>query len=161
MQAKTLIVDEIYFLGASDVSVLSEYCSIAKGISEHPFGQLNLVTCGDPCQLPPPKAMTLFNWGLVNCYKSNTLNAGNENIQYSIKGIEAWHQIDHVITLNEIMRQKGDDIRIDILSRLCKGVCTQAEKDILDTYVLSDERCTEETKVHTGIQHWINGKGAP
>ena len=59
------------------------------------------------------------------------------------------------------MRQKGDDILIDILSRLREGVCTQADKDILDTYVLSDERCTEETKAHTSIQHWIDGKGCP
>ncbi|KAJ6473028.1 hypothetical protein C8R45DRAFT_757307, partial [Mycena sanguinolenta] len=100
-----------------------------------PFGGLNMVTCGDPCQLPPPKATTLFSRNLVKCYKSSTLNASHDDTQHSIKGIHAWHQIDHVIVLNEIMRQKGDDVLIDILSRLRKGTCTQKDKDILDTYV--------------------------
>lgn len=119
---QTLVVDEVYFLGASDMSVLSEYCSIAKGVTEYLFGRLNMVTCGNPCQLPPPQAKTLFDRELVNCYKTNTLNAGNEAAQYNIKGIQAWHQFDHVVELTEIMRQIGDDILIDLLGHLHKGV---------------------------------------
>ncbi|KAJ6515715.1 hypothetical protein C8R45DRAFT_766985, partial [Mycena sanguinolenta] len=99
------------------------------------FGSLNMVTCGDPCQLPPPKATTLFSRELVNCYKANLLNAGNKDTQQLVKGIQAWHQIDHVVVLNEIMRQKGDAVLIDILSRLRKGTCTKDDKEVLDKYV--------------------------
>ncbi|TRM57988.1 hypothetical protein BD626DRAFT_365276, partial [Schizophyllum amplum] len=35
---KTLVVDEIYFMSAKDISILSENCSIAKGNAEHVFG---------------------------------------------------------------------------------------------------------------------------
>ncbi|KAF9064002.1 hypothetical protein BDP27DRAFT_1157837, partial [Rhodocollybia butyracea] len=80
---------------------------IAKGITEHPFGRLNIVTCGDPAQLPPPGASPLFDHELVRCYNSNNLNALNQTTQYKVRGIQAWHQINHVVVLTEIMRQKG------------------------------------------------------
>ncbi|KAJ3911086.1 hypothetical protein F5877DRAFT_5408, partial [Lentinula edodes] len=121
-----LVVDEVYFMDPCDMSLLSEYCSIAKGISDHPFGHLNIVTCGDPAQLPPPNAPTLFKRVLVQCYKSNTLNGLNEETQFKIKGIHAWHQIDKVVVLSDIMRQKGDDVLIDVLNRLRIGTCTEA-----------------------------------
>jgi hypothetical protein len=103
----------------------------------------------------------LFDRELVNCYKTNTINAGNEAAQYNIKGIQAWRQFDHVVELTEIMRQIGDDILIDLLGRLRKGVCTEADKELLDAYVLSDPRCSQDTKNLTGINMWLEGKGCP
>ncbi|KAJ3870790.1 hypothetical protein F5051DRAFT_298833, partial [Lentinula edodes] len=100
-----------------------------------PFGRLNLVTCGDPAQLPPPGASPLFDRELVNCYRSDNLNALNEKTQYKVKGIQAWHQVDNVVVLTEIMRQKGDDVLIDLLSRLRTGTCTIQDKELLDHYV--------------------------
>ncbi|KAJ3899400.1 hypothetical protein F5879DRAFT_810963, partial [Lentinula edodes] len=122
-------------MSPENISILSEYCSIAKGITEYPFGQLNLVTCGDPAQLPPPRARSLFDHELVKCYESTHLNALNSKTQYEVKGIQAWHQVDKVVVLSEIMWQKDDKILIDILSRLRIGTCTQTDKDILDKYV--------------------------
>lgn len=158
---RTLVVDEIYFLGASDVSILSEYCSLAKGITEYPFGRMNIVTCGDPCQLPPPQAKTLFDRELVRCYSSGALNAGNEGTQYNVKGIQAWHQVSNVVVLDEIMRQKGDDVLIDLLGRLRRGTCTEEDKCLLDGYVLSSDDCGEDTKDLPNIRHWIKGVGCP
>jgi hypothetical protein len=89
------------------------------------------------------------------------LNAGNENTQYNIKGIQAWHQVNNVVVLDEIMRQKGDDVLIDLLSRLRRGTCTEADKQMLDQYVLTNKDCSDETKALTNIQHWIDGVGCP
>jgi hypothetical protein len=89
------------------------------------------------------------------------LNAGNELTQYNLKGIQAWHQVNNVVVLDEIMRQKGDDVLIDLLSRLRRGTCTEADKHLLDQYVLSSEHCSEQTKALTRIQHWIDGVGCP
>ncbi|KAJ3931072.1 MAG: hypothetical protein NXY57DRAFT_896860, partial [Lentinula lateritia] len=118
-------------MSPENIGILSEYCSIAKGITEHSFGKLNIITCGDPAQLPPPRAKPLFDHELVKCYESTHLNALNSKTQYEVKGIQAWHQIDKVVVLSEIMRQKGDNILIDILSRLRTGTCTEVDKDIL------------------------------
>nr|GAT47507.1 ATP-dependent DNA helicase [Mycena chlorophos] len=158
---RTMVVDEIYFLGAKEASLLSEYLSVAKGITVHPFGNLNIIACGDPCQLPPPGGKSLFDRELVGCYKSNNLNAGNDSTQYNIKGIEAFHQLNRVVVLTEIMRQRGDPILINILSRLRTGVCTQSDKDLLDHYVLSDPTCSQETRDLTDIRHWLDGQGCP
>ncbi|KAJ3793503.1 hypothetical protein GGU11DRAFT_646533, partial [Lentinula aff. detonsa] len=101
-----------------------------------PFGKLNFVTCGDPAQLPPPGSSPLYDRDLVNCFRSGKLNALNESTQYKVKGIYAWHQVNDVVILTEIMRQKGDNLLIDILGRLRHGTCTIADKAILDSYVL-------------------------
>ncbi|KIK55920.1 hypothetical protein GYMLUDRAFT_62328 [Collybiopsis luxurians FD-317 M1] len=103
---KTLVVDEIYFMDPKDMSLLSEYCSLVNGITEHPFRKLNFITHGDPSQLPPPGSSPLFDSDLVNCFRSNNLNALNESTQYKVKGIQAWHQVNDVVILTEIMRQK-------------------------------------------------------
>nr|GAT48229.1 ATP-dependent DNA helicase [Mycena chlorophos] len=159
---RTMVVDEIYFLGASEMSVLSKYLSLAKGYTLEPFGLLNIVACGDPCQLPPPKSRTLFDRNLVHCYtESSSVNGGNASTQENIRGIEAFHQINRVVVLTEIMRQKTDPILVDLLSRLRTGTCTSADKTLLDRYVLSSPDCTDETCDLIDVRHWINGVGCP
>ncbi|KAL1684485.1 hypothetical protein GGG16DRAFT_68206, partial [Schizophyllum commune] len=111
---------------------------------EHVFGGLNVVFCGDPAQLPPPGSAPLFDREMVRCYESQNLNALNESNQAKVKGVQAFHQVNNVVVLTEIMRQKGDDILIDILGRLRTGTCNQADKAILDAHVLSDSRCRPE-----------------
>ncbi|KAJ7234574.1 hypothetical protein C8J57DRAFT_993649, partial [Mycena rebaudengoi] len=98
-------------------------------------GGLNWATCGDPCQLPPPSGNSLFSHELVQCHINNNLNDLNERIRQDVKGIQVWHQIEHVFVLDEIMRQKDDPLLIQILKRLRKGLCTGEDKDILDKYV--------------------------
>ncbi|KAJ7262007.1 hypothetical protein C8J57DRAFT_1031160, partial [Mycena rebaudengoi] len=98
-------------------------------------GGLNWATCGDPCQLPPPGGNSLFSHELVQCHMNDDLNDLNERIRQDVKGIQVWHQIEHVVVLEEIMRQKDDPLLIQILKRLRKGLCTGEDKDILDKYV--------------------------
>ncbi|KAJ7239920.1 hypothetical protein C8J57DRAFT_1033029, partial [Mycena rebaudengoi] len=98
-------------------------------------GGLNWATCGDLCQLPPPGGNSLFSHELVQCHMNDDLNDLNERIRQDVKGIQVWHQIEHVVVLEEIMRQKDDPLLIQILKRLRKGLCTGEDKDILDKYV--------------------------
>jgi hypothetical protein len=70
-----------------------------------------------------------------------------------------WQQIEHVVVLEEIMRQKDDPLLIQILKRLRKGLCTKEDKEILDKYVLSNPYCSAETKDLTDITRWIDDPG--
>lgn len=137
------------------MSIVSEYSAIAKGITETPYGGLNFVTCGDPAQLPPPGSKSLFERTLISCYKMTKLNALNKTAQYQLKGIHAWHQVNNVVFLDEVMRQKGDDDLIDLLGRLRTGTCTVKDKEMLDQYVLDNPRCSPETKSLTNIERWV------
>ncbi|KAJ6494445.1 hypothetical protein C8R45DRAFT_751842, partial [Mycena sanguinolenta] len=98
-------------------------------------GGLNWATCGDPCQLPPPPGNSLFARELVRCHLNDHLNDLNERTRQEVKGIQVWHQVEHVVILDEIMRQKDDPILLSILKRLRKGLCTTEDKDTLDNYV--------------------------
>ncbi|KAJ6457341.1 hypothetical protein C8R45DRAFT_767913, partial [Mycena sanguinolenta] len=98
-------------------------------------GGLNWATCGDPCQLPPPGGNSLFAHELVQCHRNSNLNDLNEGIRQDVKGIQIWHQVEHIVVLEEIMRQKDDPQLIEILKRLRKGLCTEQDKEILDNYV--------------------------
>lgn len=42
-----------------------------------------------------------------------------------------------------------------ILSRLRQGTCTKADKNILDLYVLTSDKCSPETKALTDITRWV------
>jgi hypothetical protein len=94
---------------------------------------------------------------------NDDLNDLNERIRQDVKGIQVWHQIEHVVVLEEIMRQKDDPLLIQILKRLRKGLCTGEDKDILDKYVLSGQNCSSETKDLTDINKWIDdpAQGCP
>jgi hypothetical protein len=142
---ETLILDEVYFLNSNDLARLSEYLCMGKGMTDEICGGLNWVTCGDPCQLPPPQGRSLFSKELVQCHFNDDLNDLHENIRQDVKGVQVWHQLKHVVVLEEIMWQK-DPVLIAILKRLRKGLCTAEDKAVLDKYVLSSEGCSAETK---------------
>jgi hypothetical protein len=160
---QTLILDEVYFLGARDVSRISEYLAIATGKTENIFSGLNFIASGDPCQLPPPMGRSLFDRELVGCFNNDKLNDLHKNIRQDIKGIQVWHQVQHVVVLEENMRQKGDSVLIDILCRLRTGLCTEADKHVLDSYVLTSDQCSAETKSLINVTQWVTdpGSGCP
>jgi hypothetical protein len=160
---ETIILDEVYFLGARDMSRISEYLCIGTGKTMNICGGMNFVVSGDPAQLPPPAGRSLFDRELVGCFKSDRLNDLHENVRQDVKGIQVWHQVEHVVVLDEIMRQKDDPILIDILRRLRTGSCTEHDKTLLDTFVLSSDQCSTETKSLINISSWITdpGDGCP
>jgi hypothetical protein len=115
---ETLILDEIYFLSAKDVARLSEYLCMGKGVTDSICGGLNWATCSDPCQLPPPGGNSLFARELVQCHINDNLNDLHETVRQDVKGIQIWHQVEHVVVLEKIMRQRGDPVLMSILKRL-------------------------------------------
>jgi hypothetical protein len=111
-------------------------------VTDYICGGLNWATCGDPCQLPPLKGSSLFAHEVVQCHASDNLNVLNEKNRQEVQGIQVWHQGEHVVVLEEIMRQKGDLL---LIKRLGKGTCTAEDKSVLDKFVLSNLECSEAT----------------
>jgi hypothetical protein len=106
---------------------------------------------------------SLFERELVNCYKNGNLNDLHDRVRQDVKGVQVWQQVDHVVMLDEIMRQKGDDTLIAILQHLRLGNCTEADKLTLDKYVLSNDDCSSDTKALTCVSRWAESldKGCP
>ncbi|KAH8802372.1 hypothetical protein DL96DRAFT_1420615, partial [Flagelloscypha sp. PMI_526] len=99
------------------------------------LGWINFIVSGDPAQLPPPRQKTLFDAELVKCFLNDNLNGHNEQTKNLLQGMLAWRQIDRAVVLEENMRQRNDPILKDILTRLRWGMCTEADKEVLDRYV--------------------------
>jgi hypothetical protein len=79
-----VVVDEAYFLGARDMSSISERLQIATGNSQESYGGLNWATSCDPCQLAPPVGKTLFDQRLTTSYKSKDPNDLNEGTRHDV-----------------------------------------------------------------------------
>ena len=114
-----MITDEIYFLGAADVGLLSKNLKIACHIMDDSsvFGNINVVFAGDAAQLPPPKAVSLFDHTLLQCYESNDMNGLNEMTKHNVEGIVAQRQVNLCVVLKQIMRQK-DPVFQNLLNQL-------------------------------------------
>lgn len=103
---QTLIIDEISMISADLFDKISKYLSIIKK-NKKPFGGIQLILSGDFCQLPPVNGNYCFisdTWKLLNIQK---------------------------IILNELVRQKNDDIFQNILEELRWGICSDKNFKIL------------------------------
>lgn len=117
-----LILEEISMLDAELFEKISEFIGIIRKKPELPFGGLQLVLCGDFCQICPIKGKYCF---------------------LSI----IWKKMDiKIILLKTLIRQKDDEEFQNILESLKWGVCTKSiikklkelrntefEKDIIPT----------------------------
>lgn len=93
-----LIIDEVSMLNAELVDKISDVFSIIRKDSR-PFGGVQILLCGDFCQLPPVNGMY--------CFQS-----------------ELWKQADFkTIVLQELIRQNGDEKFQIILEELRYGRC--------------------------------------
>lgn len=98
---KILIIDEISMLDIELFDKISEFLSIIRKNSE-PFGGLQLIFCGDFCQIPPVKG--------TYCFKSET-----------------WKKMNiKKIILKKLIRQEDDIEFQDILESLRYGKCTKS-----------------------------------
>lgn len=101
-----LIIDEISMLPDDILDKINEYLSIVRK-TEKPFGGVQMILVGDPCQLPPVKGKFFF---LSN----------------------AWAQLNPMkITLTTIVRQEKDQKFKDMLNRLRWGECSKSDKKAL------------------------------
>jgi ATP-dependent exoDNAse (exonuclease V) alpha subunit len=97
-QLNSLIIDEVSMLNAEFLDKLSEVLGLIRGNTQ-PFGGVQMLLCGDFCQLPPVSG------------------------DYCFLG-EAWKKADmHVVVLKELVRQDGDELFKKILESLRYGKC--------------------------------------
>ena len=102
----TLIIDEISMLDLQLFNKISAYLSL---VCQHanPFGNIQVVLCGDFCQLEPVNG--------TYCFLS-----------------EVWNDLNlNVIFLNKMIRQLNDKTFQNILRKLRYGICDDTTLDIL------------------------------
>ena len=153
-----MITDEIYFLGADDNALLSQNLCIARHVNDDAsvYGNLNVLFAGDPAQLPPPMATSLYDHTLVKCYESKSLNGLNEKTKHNVEGIIIWHQVNTCVMLKTIMRQK-DPIFQALLGRLRYGLCTMDDYIFLKSFIIMN-RDPETNNQLLNITCWITNR---
>ncbi|KAE8218468.1 hypothetical protein CF319_g7667 [Tilletia indica] len=148
--ATTCVVDEVSFLGASDMALLNEYLKLAKGgRSDTYFGGLDMIFVGDMAQLPPPMSRALFDGYLSSV---TNVNAGNDGERRALSGIAAFRSINKAVVLKQVMRQK-DSSFVALLGRLRYGMCTREDKDLLDQYVLGSGSLARASNIDPSL--WV------
>jgi len=115
---KVLIIDEISMMSCKIFEVIENIARIAK-MSMLPFGGIQVIFTGDFYQLPP----------VGNQYEQDSNKFCFES--------ELWHKVfslENHIQLTTIFRQK-DPLYIDILLQIREGYISDANKEILKSYV--------------------------
>jgi ATP-dependent DNA helicase PIF1 len=90
---KLLVIDEYSFLSVTVIDKLD--CHLRKILphkSNIPFGNLNILLCGDPAQLPPVVGKPLY------AYQGSTSHLAAR-----------YHLFDKVVELDHVFRQRGND----------------------------------------------------
>lgn len=133
-----LLIDEVSMVGCKLLAKVSEALSDAKS-SESAFGGMSVILAGDFAQLPPVSETRLYAW--VNTTQGASTSSGQDVVM----GKLLWLSFNVVVILREVMRQKGDQAFIDLLSRLREGKCTH------DDYVALSQRVLHN--VAEEVQH--------
>jgi hypothetical protein len=133
-----LILDEFSMLSRTFFAQLSEHVTIGKmahnpGVHDKPFGNINLIVCGDPHQLPPVAA------GSRNAlYHSNLASdLGNPRKAF---GRTIYESLKTVVVLRRQVRVSDPDWR-EFLNSLRVGRVQHRHVDMLKSLVLTDPTC--------------------
>ena len=117
--AETLVVDEVSMMNQD---LFEQLDAVGKAVrrSSRPFGGLQVIFCGDFCQLPPVRT---DGTPAVYCFQS-----------------PLWKEtFSHQIVLTTIHRQKEAEF-CKILQQIRSGKITRSTFDLLQSRVLSEER---------------------
>jgi len=102
-----LVIDEISMVSAEILDKISEYMQYARK-NKNPFGGVQMILCGDMCQLPPVNGDFCFNAGV-------------------------WKDANFIcVELKKQMRQSSDIMFAKILNELRFGLCTDETFEILN-----------------------------
>jgi uncharacterized protein DUF6570/helitron helicase-like protein/PIF1-like helicase len=129
--------DEVSMLSARDLYRINAQLAKVFGISDVPFGGLNMVFCGDFAQLPPA-----VGGEHVSLY-SRTIGAfaTDKKSQEEAIGKALWHQITRVVILRQNMRQKNQSPEDASLRTALENMryksCTAADISFLRTRISS------------------------
>ena len=143
-----LFIDEVSMIGCKLLHHISEALIQAKG-NNSPFGGINIIFAGDFAQLPPVGETRLS----ANIDTSQIATQSTSHQTDIVYGKALWQLVDHVIILNESMRQAGPEniAFVDLLTRLREGRCTQTDYDILSNRVLQNIEVDWDTWADTPI----------
>ncbi|KAI1781881.1 hypothetical protein LXA43DRAFT_838405, partial [Ganoderma leucocontextum] len=123
-------------IGCRFLAQISETLCEAKGVSDKPFGGINVVLAGDFAQLSPIGDTRLYSW--VN--PSKRAHVSGRSAMDTVIGKLLWLSFDTCVMLTEVMRQSGDANKqfVDLLARLRLGRCTQDDFDVLNSRVIDN-----------------------
>jgi PIF1-like helicase len=129
--------DEVSMLSARDLYRINAQLAKVFGISDAPFGGLNMVFCGDFAQLPPA-----VGGEHVSLYSSSIgAFATDKKSQEEAIGKALWHQITRVVILRQNMRQKNQSPEDASLRTALENMryksCTTADINFLRTRISS------------------------
>ncbi|XP_066927184.1 uncharacterized protein [Clytia hemisphaerica] len=124
-ELQVIIIDD-------EISMVSKYrllhihqrlCNIFECTENVPFAAgISIITCGDFYQLPPIKGGTIFS-----LFPDALLNIDH-----------CWRHFK-IVELTEVMRQRGDQVFIDILNNIRIGVVDENNIDILKERIVNKD----------------------
>lgn len=123
--AKLLIVDEVSMLSGT---LLDKISKIAKGVrgNNQPFGNIQVVLCGDFFQLPPIPESKKFR--ALYVFESDT-----------------WGKlIKRVVVLREVFRQQTDPTFVTMLNEIREGVLSPQAEESLRRITIEPDDADEE-----------------
>ena len=100
-ELRLLLIDEISMMNAELLDKINEFLCGIRGVSR-PFGGIQIVLCGDLCQLPPVDGSYCFE---AKCWKDADIRT---------------------VVLTQCHRQAEDVEFVNILQELRFGMCTKA-----------------------------------
>ena len=120
-----VVTDEVSMTGRPTWNRFEERLRVGKGIkeeqrTEHPYGDVSVLAVGDYFQLPP--VMQGYNFE-SETKKSNPMDTFYEK--------DIWKDQFKLHELTEIVRQKGDPIFSEVMSRVRIGCHTEEDIDVL------------------------------
>ena len=123
-----LFVDEVSMLGCEMLHNVSRALTEAKGCTTA-FGGVNVIFAGDFTQLPPIGDTRLYR----DINTASVMAAATNRGQGKALGRLLWVSVETVVMLDETMRQSGSTnvSFVDLLGRMCDGVCNERDYDIL------------------------------
>ena len=139
-----LIIDEISMISCEFLQTISVALGRATGLTDIPFGGLNVIFAGDLAQLPPVGETRLSS------YIDPSRGAGTERGQQRLKGKLLWLSVSTVVLLQKNNRQSGiENVRfVELLTRLRDGNCNTSDYQLLLSRVVTAERNILEWNLH-------------
>ncbi|KAK6181799.1 hypothetical protein SNE40_009583 [Patella caerulea] len=136
---KVIVADEISMFGESSLEHLNLHLSLQEIFQDssqiHPFAGISVLAVGDLMQVNPVGDRAVFKENHQNDY---TALAGS-----------LWTNHFQLIELTEIVRQKGDPVFAEVLSRIRTGYMTHGDIEVLNQLENTDTSNFPIDTVHT------------
>ena len=114
-ELKVIIIDEISMVSNKLLlHIHQRLCEIFGCTTDNPFAGISIITCGDFYQLPPIQQKPVY----AN-FNDSMLNI-----------LHCWRNFK-IAELTEVMRQRGDQVFIDLLNNIRIGVLTEQDQETL------------------------------